>query len=554
MLREVTDPVYFLLVDDLEENLLSLEALLRRDGLILLKARSGPEALELLLKHEVALALLDVQMPGMDGFELAELMRSTTRTQRVPIIFLTASGDTRQRRFQSYEAGAVDFLSKPIEPDILRSKADVFFSLYRQQLLLYRQRDQLAQRSEENARLLEESQKYAAALQVADRRKDEFLANMSHEIRTPMNAVIGLANILMKSEPLTDRQREFISTLRSSANSLLDLINDLLDISKIESSNLELERTPFSMVKLGEEVISMLNVRAQEKKLFLTLQLECACIQHRHFVGDPVRLRQVLVNLCSNAIKFTQQGGVTLLVQCLPGEQPNTEQIILRVQDTGIGIPEDKLDTVFDKFVQADSSINRRYGGTGLGLAISKTLVEAMGGRIHVSSEIGKGSTFEVRLVMPTVSPSVLAPAESEETSEMSQEQKHLPRLLLVEDHPPNVLVARTYLEDFGYAVDHAASGQQAIDMAEKDGPYIAILMDVQMPGMSGFEATAKIREAEKLRGATPTPIIGMTAHALLGDRERCLNAGMDDYVPKPFNPDELQQKLDALVREPNAA
>lgn len=553
MFREVTDPVYFLLVDDLEENLLSLEALLRRDGLILLKARSGPEALELLLKHEVALALLDVQMPGMDGFELAELMRSTARTQRVPIIFLTASGDNRQRRFKSYEAGAVDFLSKPIEPDILRSKADVFFSLYRQQLLLYRQRDQLTQRSEENARLLEESQKYAAALKVADRRKDEFLANMSHEIRTPMNAVIGLANILMKSEPLTDRQKEFISTLRSSANSLLDLINDLLDISKIESSNLELERTPFSMVKLVEEVISMLNVRAQEKQLNLSLQLECACIHTRHFIGDPVRLRQVLVNLCSNAIKFTQQGGVTLVVQCAPGADATTENVTLRVMDTGIGIPADKLDTVFDKFVQADSSINRRYGGTGLGLAISKTLIEAMGGTIHVSSEIGKGSIFEVTLALPVVAPAV---AVAEEVAEKPQvpANANLPRLLLVEDHPPNVLVARTYLEDFGYAVDHAASGQQAIDMAAHGARYIAILMDVQMPGMSGFEATAKIREAEKARGAVPTPIIGMTAHALLGDRERCLNAGMDDYVPKPFNPDELQQKLDALVREPNMA
>ncbi|PZP85822.1 MAG: hybrid sensor histidine kinase/response regulator [Azospirillum brasilense] len=553
MLREVTDPVYFLLVDDLEENLLSLEALLRRDGLILLKARSGPEALELLLKHEVALALLDVQMPGMDGFELAELMRSTTRTQRVPIIFLTASGDNRQRRFQSYEAGAVDFLSKPIEPDILRSKADVFFSLYRQQLLLYRQRDQLAQRSEENARLLEEARRSAEALKVADRRKDEFLANMSHEIRTPMNAVIGLANILMKSEPLTDRQREFISTLRSSANSLLDLINDLLDISKIESSNLELERTPFSMVKLSEEVISMLNVRAQEKKLNLSLQLECACIHTRHFLGDPARLRQVLVNLCSNAIKFTQEGGVTLLVQCAPAADASSETITLRVMDTGIGIAPEKLDSVFDKFVQADSSINRRYGGTGLGLAISKTLVEAMGGSIQVSSEIGKGSIFEVTLTLPVVAPAT-ATAEDAAQKPAAPASANLPRLLLVEDHPPNVLVARTYLEDFGYAVDHAASGQQAIDMAAQGARYIAILMDVQMPGMSGFEATAKIREAEKARGAPPTPIIGMTAHALLGDRERCLNAGMDDYVPKPFNPDELQQKLDALVREPNMA
>ena len=534
-------PIYFLLVDDLAENLLSLEALLHRDGLVLLKARSGPEALELMLKHEVALALLDVQMPGMDGFELAELMRGTQRTQRVPIIFLTAGNDDHQRRFRGYEAGAVDFIHKPIEADILRSKADVFFSLFKQQQLLATQRDVLQSALDDNARLLKESRKYAKALQEADRRKDEFLANMGHETRTPMNAIVGLANILATSQPLSDRQKEFITTLQMSAATLLELINDLLDISKIESENMELEHVKFSVVQLVEEVVRIMDVRAQEKHLKFRITRECACIEKRHFLGDPARLRQILMNLCSNALKFTEAGGIEIALRCEPGE--GTHEIVkLAVRDTGIGIPPEKLGSIFEKFVQADSSINRKYGGTGLGLAITKQLAEVMGGTIEVSSAPGEGSTFTVVLPLE-IATSETAAKKPEEASVAAPAAPRRMRLLLVEDHPPNVLVARTFLEDFGYEVDVVGNGADAIERVQK-GSYAAVLMDVQMPGMNGFEATKRIRAHERQTGAAHMPIIGMTAHALVGDREKCIEAGMDDYITKPFHPEELEHKL----------
>ena len=543
-------PVHFLLVDDLPENLLSLEALLQREGLVLLMARSGPEALELLLKHEVALALLDVQMPGMDGFELAELMRGTQRTQRVPIIFLTAGSDDRQRRFRGYEAGAVDFIHKPIEPDILRSKADVFFSLYKQQQLLAAQRDALQVTSEENGRLLKESRQYAKALQEADRRKDEFLANMSHEIRTPMNAIIGLSSLLATSTPLTAKQQEFIKTLRMSADTLLELINDLLDISKIESENMELEHVHFSVVQLVEEVVRMLQLRAQEKKLAFSMRLECACVEKRSFLGDPTRLRQILLNLCSNALKFTERGGVDIAVDCAPGDDEQHEILRIAIRDTGIGIAPDKIATIFDKFVQADSSISRRYGGTGLGLAITKKLAEVMGGTIELQTVPGRGSTFTV--VLPLEIAINDRPVSQAKKTVAAPVVSSRMRLLLVEDHPPNILVARTFLEDFGYEVDVVGNGADAIARV-KNTAYAAVLMDVQMPGMNGFEATQRIREYEQKSGAAPTPIIGMTAHALVGDREKCIEAGMDDYITKPFSPDELEHKL-VLRRRGQAA
>lgn len=533
-------PVYCLLVDDLEENLLSLEGLLRQEGLVLLKARSGPEALELLLKHDVALALLDVQMPGMDGFELAELMRGTERTQRVPIIFLTAGSADRQRRFRGYEAGAVDFLHKPIEPDILRSKADVFFSLHRQQRMLQAS-------AEENARLLNESRQYAEALKEADQRKDEFLANMSHEIRTPMNAVIGLSNILALSEPLTDRQREFIKTLQTSADSLLNLINDLLDISKIEASTVELEHVPFSVTQLVDEVVSMMQLRAQEKNLSFSANQLCACVEKRVFLGDPARVRQILLNLCSNALKFTEAGGVHIDILCEPSDDAGKEIVKLAVRDTGIGIAAEKLDTIFQKFVQADSSINRRYGGTGLGLAITRTLASIMGGTIDVESREGEGSVFTVVLPLD-VAPAEELPVSTIMPFAVAEKSIHERlRVLLVEDHAPNVLVARTFLENFGYDVEVATNGIQACDLV-KAHRYAVVLMDVQMHGMNGFEATHHIREHAKEHGIPHVPIIGMTAHALIGDRERCLAAGMDDYITKPFNPEELKFKLATLT------
>ena len=230
--------------------------------------------------------------------------------------------------------------------------------------------------------------------EAANISKSDFLANMSHEIRTPMNAVVGLSNILAKSSPLTPKQTDFIKTLQLSANSLLGLINDLLDIAKIEAHSVELEHVPFSVVKIVQETVSMMNVRALEKGLTFNVQQDYACIEKRVVLGDPTRLRQILLNLCSNAIKFTENGGISIQISCAPVPNEPKELVKIAVTDSGIGIPSDKIGDIFQKFTQADSSMNRKYGGTGLGLAITKTLTEIMGGTIELESEMGVGSTF----------------------------------------------------------------------------------------------------------------------------------------------------------------
>jgi|GEM_PF-894372 len=403
-------------------------------------------------------------------------------------------------------------------------------------------RDMTAQQQAQVA--LMEARNAAEAANIA---KTEFLANMSHEIRTPMNAIIGLSTILSKSQPLTPRQSEYIRTLSMSADSLLALINDLLDIAKIEARTVELEQIPFSLTRLMQEVASMMAVSVRDKGLTFTGAGVEACVDERMFIGDPTRLRQIIVNLCSNAIKFTDRGNIHVSLACEPSDVPDTEIVRIAVSDSGIGIPPEKMETIFQKFVQADTSINRKYGGTGLGLAITKTLTEIMGGGISVSSEVGKGSVFEVSLPLRVATSDQVARTEYSlsATAGNTVEAQVRPHVLLVEDYEPNILVATTFLEDFGYYVDVANNGQEAFE-AVQARTYVAVLMDVQMHGMNGLDATRRIREWEAAEGRPPVRIIGMTAHALAGDRERCLGVGMDDYIPKPFRPEELRRKIEA--------
>jgi PAS domain S-box-containing protein len=400
-------------------------------------------------------------------------------------------------------------------------------------------RDMTAQQQAQEALL--EARNAAEAANIA---KTEFLANMSHEIRTPMNAIIGLSAILSKSQPLTPRQTEYIRTLSNSADSLLALINDLLDIAKIEARTVELEHIPFSLTRLMQEVASMMAVSVRDKGLTFTGDGEC--VEERMFIGDPTRLRQIIVNLCSNAIKFTEKGGVHVGITCGPSDAPDSEMIRISVTDSGIGIAPEKMETIFQKFVQADTSINRKYGGTGLGLAITKTLTEIMGGGISVKSEVGEGSVFEVCIPLRIATRDQVARTEySIHAIAGNTVEAHVrPHVLLVEDYEPNILVATTFLEDFGYYVDVANNGLEAFEAVQKRA-YAAVLMDVQMHGMNGLDATRRIREWEEREGRPRIRIIGMTAHALAGDRERCLGVGMDDYIPKPFRPEELRRKIE---------
>ncbi len=403
---------------------------------------------------------------------------------------------------------------------------------------LRRHRDNLQELIIEQTRDLIAARDQAEA---ASRAKSEFLANMSHEIRTPMNAVIGLSHLLATSEPLTPRQREYIDTLGKSAGSLLELINDLLDVSRLEAGAVTLENIPFTLCPLVQDVVRMMEGACEDKGL--TFAVEGRLTDHRPFLGDPGKLKQILVNLCSNAVKFTETGGVRILISDAHSSD-GRDTIRLTVADTGIGIPEAKLSTIFDKFSQADSSISRKYGGTGLGLAISRTLTELMGGTLTVESREGEGSRFTVQLTLDRCD--VAAPEIALVPVVDTGAVRH--RILLVEDQPANVLVATSLLEAMGYICDVAGTGIEALEKLVERQDYSVILMDVQMPGMDGLEATRRIR-ALGGAGAGGIAIIGMTAHALLGDRERCLDAGMDDYIPKPFAPSTLAAKLAEVVQ-----
>ena len=378
---------------------------------------------------------------------------------------------------------------------------------------------------QERTRALEEA---AARMQDALRTKGEFLAVVSHEIRTPMNGVLGMAQLLQMTD-LTEEQKRYVETIQTSGETLLTIINDILDLSKLDAGSVHLDARPVELRAVVKEVADLLGAQAQKKSLYL--DVEIGADVPAWIKGDATRLKQVLTNLVGNALKFTHAGGVRIAMRTLP-QGPSLE---CQVQDTGIGIPPDKVDRLFEKFSQVDSSITRRYGGTGLGLVISKRLVEGMGGQIRAESKQREGSTFT--FVIPLMVAE--APGQAAPKGRAAQQVTNL-KILLVEDNAVNQMLALGMLQKLGLNADLATDGAEALERV-RESNYDLILMDMQMPRMDGLTATRAIRAMSELRQPR---IVALTANAMESDRDACLAAGMDDFLSKPFKAAELQEKL----------
>lgn len=544
-------PANILLVDDQPANLDALEAILDSPDHVLVRAQTANEALLALLKYDFAAIVLDIRMPGISGIELAELIKQRKKSQHIPIVFLTAHMVEDQDVLRGYGVGAVDYLSKPINPQILRSKLAVLVNLFRvtraleaanaalkeqveqrerAQAALQAANDELEARVAARTAELEVAMGEARAASVA---KDHFLAVLSHELRTPLTPVLICAQMFERDPAVDERTREAMSTIRRNIEMEARLIDDLLDLTRISKGKLVLNMQEVDVNLVLRQAVQTCAMEASDKGVRLDLDL---CPDHVAVRGDPSRLQQVFWNLVKNAIKFTPPGG-SIVVRC--GREDG--DVVVKVRDTGIGIDPTRLPRVFDAFEQGGAGVTRQFGGLGLGLAISRSLVELCGGQICARSDgPERGAEFEVRL-QSTSRASTDGEADSGRTGESNGAKPKSARILLVEDHDDTAALLEVVLDTAGHSVVRACDVASAVATAS-DGEFDLLISDLGLPDGSGHDV------ARRVLSARPIPAIALSGYGMEDDLAASKAAGFREHLTKPVNFEQLHAAIERVL------
>jgi signal transduction histidine kinase len=535
----LSEKINLLIVDDVADNIMALEASLEQEHLNIFTTTCPKQALQICIDNDISIALIDVNMPEMGGFELLDIIKGDPLTEHILVLLMTGISMDPDHAVKGLEKGAVDYLFKPMDLYILLAKVNSLMTLVNHEKEIQRKNIELQIYQEELFKAIEQTERNRIC-------KENFLANMSHEIRTPLNAIIGLTHLL-KDSPINEDQKEMIKLMGFSSSALLGIVNDILESAKIDAGKIEIVRTETNVINLVETICDLTRPMANDKGLELICEIDKDV--PAMILADSLRLNQIMMNLVNNAIKFTNEGQIRIQLKFVDkGEE--TVQLEFIVKDSGIGIPRSSIERIFTRFEQIEDKTWQKFGGTGLGLSIVKRLIKLKGGILNVESNVGVGTTFSFRNWYQL--------ANFVEKTDIKEEKQisELPKfedvsILLVEDNQVNQFIITEMLKEWNVKVDVANNGLEAFEKLQNNN-YKLILMDTHMPVMNGYEATKKIRKEMVDTDKRDIPIISFSASVIQRERNEAVKAGVDDFIAKPFEPKILNNKIRKLIDKKN--